>query len=265
MNVSYPEIRRVLRSLVRSRTALGTIGAAHYWTARFCAFKRKSTCQLAVHGISHPITCRTHTSDFRVFSQVFVNREYAGAEQLRDVKLVLDCGANIGCASIYFLNTFPDCEVLAVEPDPESFELLERNLAPYGARASVVRAGVWSDNCGLVLTNQDAESWGRQVREAATGETAQVDGLGVGTLIKRTGHTQVSLLKVDIEGSEVELFSSNVESWINSVDAIVIEVHPGAERIVAMALTRHGFETSVTSPTTLATRRPKGTRTGGAP
>jgi hypothetical protein len=39
------------------------------------------------------------------------------------------------------------------------------------------------------------------------------------------GWQQVDLLKVDIEGSEIELFGENCEDWINKVTLMFIEVH----------------------------------------
>ena len=42
---------------------------------------------------------------------------------------ILDGGANLGLASLYFLNLFPNASITAIEPDPICFNLLSKNLA----------------------------------------------------------------------------------------------------------------------------------------
>lgn len=50
--------------------------------------------------------------------------------------LVVDCGANVGYSSMYFLDRFKGCEVVSIEPDRNNFEVMESNLAHYGSRVS---------------------------------------------------------------------------------------------------------------------------------
>jgi len=45
--------------------------------------------------------------------------------------LIIDCGANIGCASVWFATQYPKARILAVEPDPDNFRMLVRNSKPY--------------------------------------------------------------------------------------------------------------------------------------
>jgi hypothetical protein len=52
-------------------------------------------------------------------------------------------------------------------------------------------------------------------------------------------------LKIDVEGAETIIFSSNYESWIGRVDNLVIELHsPEAESVFARAIANEPFETS---------------------
>ena len=116
---------------------------------------------------------RSGTSDLDVFSQIFLHREYRCLDALGDVDTVIDCGANVGYASIYFLSRFPNSIVVAVEPDPGNFAALQANLVPYGSRARAVHSGVWSESVGLVMNDveyRDGREWARQVRPARAGE-----------------------------------------------------------------------------------------------
>jgi FkbM family methyltransferase len=142
---------------------------------------------------------------------------------------VIDCGANVGYSSAWFLSRFPACRVLAVEPDAGNFAALRRNLAPYGLRATPLRAGLWSHPCSLAMEEgayRGGGEWARQVREARPGE----DGLpayDVPGLLALAGAERASVLKVDVEGAEAVVFSGPCE-WLDRVDNLVIEIHDDA-------------------------------------
>jgi len=158
-----------------------------------------------------------------VFSQILFFHEYRCLSELSSPNLIVDLGANVGYSSAYFLSRFKDCSVIAVEPDPENFDELQKNVAPYGRRVKTVRAAVWPRAEKLDLNNPgQGEEWGISVRPSNEGT---VQGITVSELLRVSGHERISLLKVDIEGAETELFSSGTEEWLDKVENIVIELH----------------------------------------
>lgn len=65
----------------------------------------------------------------------------------------------------------------------------------------------------------------------------------VASLIELAGSETVSLLKVDIERSELAVFSRNYAKWIGRVETIVIELHDDECREVFFhAVSGQGFE-----------------------
>src|SRR5690242_5339649 len=124
--------------------------------------------EIRIRGCEHPIWLRPETSDYWAYRQIFLEREYAHIEPLHDARLVLDCGSNIGLASIYFLNHFAAAKVIAVEPDPENAALCRRNLQHYGARATVIEGAIWSHNTDLAVVPSSVggsgNKWGISVR-----------------------------------------------------------------------------------------------------
>lgn len=138
--------------------------------------------------LRHPLYVRRQTSDVKVYDQIFVEREYACLDVLEDIELVLDCGANVGYSSAYFLNQFPSARVVAVEPDGDNFEALVRNTAPYGARIRCLQAGIWPTAADLRLVVLDEAAklgaeWAFQVRPCLDGEAPDVRGVDIGTLL----------------------------------------------------------------------------------
>jgi len=163
-----------------------------------------------------------------VFSQIFLRDEYACLRNISPPSFILDLGANVGYSSAYFLNCFPAATVLAVEPDPDNFELCRKNLAPYGDRVHVVRGAVWSKRCKLTLSRSafgDGREWATQVHEGEVDNDEEfVESWDVSSLMELAGIQDVDLLKVDIERSELEVFKFT-SAWLKNVRTICIELH----------------------------------------
>src|SRR5690349_22538922 len=66
---------------------------------------------------SHDLYIRNHTSDVQAFEQIFLAEDYNFALTNVSPRLIVDAGANVGYASIYFANKFPNATILAVEPE----------------------------------------------------------------------------------------------------------------------------------------------------
>lgn len=210
----------------------------------------------------HPLRLRTGSSDIDAFHQIFIEREYGCLADICNVHLVLDCGANVGYSSAYFLSRFPNCQLVAVEPDADNFAILRENLAWYGDRVKLVRAGVWSRRGRLVMSRgsyRDGREWSRQVRLCRPEEAADCDAVDVGSLLACSGHDRISLLKVDVEGAEAVIFAENFQSWLDKVDNIAIELHDdtafgNASDVFFTAIRGQGFQVSRSGELTICRR-----------
>ena len=184
---------------------------------------------LTARRARHVLYARPSSSDFTVFGQTFITQPYACLDNLSRVDFIVDAGANVGFASAFLLTQFPGADLVAIEPDAGNFDILRRNLAPYGSRASAVLAGLWSHPAQLRLEEtpyRDGGAWALQVRETAPGEASQFDAIDVPGILAQTGHRRISILKMDIEGAECVVFSApNVSTWLGAVDCILIELH----------------------------------------
>jgi FkbM family methyltransferase len=173
--------------------------------------------------LDFPVRARPKTSDLSVFCQILVFDEYRCVSELRSPKLIVDLGANVGYSSAYFLSQFKSCSVIAVEPDPENFAELQKNVAPYRDRVMAIQAAVWPISERITLNHPgQGEEWGVRVKPSFDGT---VESITVPELLRVSGQDRISLLKIDIEGAEIELFRSGTEEWLHKVDNIVIELH----------------------------------------
>lgn len=194
-----------------------------------------------------PLLCRRNTSDLDVFRQIFVQREYKCIDDVKDASVIVDCGANVGYSSAYFLSRFLNAQVIAVEPDPDSFEILKKNVEPFGNRITPIRAAVWSHPGPLAISQdryRDGREWSRQVQETKELDKATVAAVDIPQLLAMAQSDHISILKIDIEQAERVVFAANCQSWLGKVDTIVIELHDQeCERIFYQAISQQDFRT----------------------
>jgi FkbM family methyltransferase len=178
---------------------------------------------------------------------------------------VLDLGANVGFSSAYFLNCFPNSNVLAVEPDDRNLEACSANLQAYGDRVQLLHGAAWGECTRLSLspgTFCDGREWATQVTKVNDGEVGDTEAWDVCTLIKMSGGTQVDLLKIDIERAELAVFDDGPKPWLSKVRNICIELHgPDCEDAFFRALADFDYELEHSGELTICRNlRLKGTR-----
>ena len=185
--------------------------------------------------IRGPVFLRTRGTDLATLAEIVkkdVYRSVLGAGIT--CRSVIDLGSNIGLASLYFASAFPACRILAVEPNLSSYRLLERNMQPLIAekRAQVIRAAVWSTD--TLLAGWDSEVpdlfSGFKVRDSGNASEHSIPGRSMASLMAEFKFDAVDLLKVDVEGSEVELFRGD-SGWLERVGAIAIEFHEDSRAV----------------------------------
>lgn len=207
-----------------------------------------TTYCLRTRASQFPLHCRLNSSDPYVFYQVFMEQEYAVLRDLKNVRLIIDCGANVGYSAAYFLTLYPEAQLIAVEPDSANFAILQQNMKPYGDRVKVHMAGIWSHTTGLTVCRgsyRDGAEWSTQVRESLPGETPDVEAIDIGTLLRESGHEQIDMLKIDIERSETVVFADHYQEWLGKTRNIAVELHDDeCERIFQAAIVGYPFAVS---------------------
>lgn len=201
-----------------------------------------------VPGTNLSVNLRVPGSDTAVFSQVFIGKEYASNDLPRDARTIVDLGANIGLASIYFALRYPSASIVAYEPDSSNFQVMTENVSPLRDQIHCVNAAAWSANDTVALEFEDSQGvdlkpWGIRTSESATGP--RVPCFRLETIFDNAGFSSVDLLKIDIEGAEAEVFTDRSLLWLPRVRFICLETHdrfkPGSEEAVRAAL-RGRFE-----------------------
>ncbi|MDR2169126.1 MAG: FkbM family methyltransferase [Planctomycetaceae bacterium] len=190
--------------------------------------------------LQFPYYLREGTSDERVEQDVFRIKQIHQKEDFGTPHWIIDAGANIGLRTIWFANMFPETNIIAIEPEKTNFDLLRQNTAFY-SNVRCVQAGLWKNNAYLKIRNPNDEPWAFIIdevtkdeehtdseRDLSSHQSPQNDevirGITVEYLMKEYAIDNIDVLKIDIEGSEKEVFDNSAQ-WINSVNLFFIELH----------------------------------------
>lgn len=192
------------------------------------------------------------------WDDIFVRRSLAFAASA-DAPRILDCGANVGLASLFFKRLFPDARVTAYEADPALHAMLVENLASNGASDVEARqAAVWTLNGSVMFRSEGADSGAIDALAAATvtGTPVTVPSVRLANLLDEG----IDLLKLDIEGAEAAVLD-DARGRLANVSAMLVDVHefdpdrrtlPRILDIIAEA----GFEYTIANLTPLPWRNP---------
>ena len=226
---------KIFKKLTDYRKMFGEQGPWLLLKTRFLSGPTETS--LKIPGFAYPLHLRLKSSDIPTFKKIFNDLEYDFPLNF-DPKTIVDAGANVGFASIFFARKFPSANILAIEPELSNFALLEKNTKQYSNITSI-RAALWKEDTELNLVDPEIGPWGFQA-QAGSAKNAQHKILGtvpaftISKLMEKYGLQTIDLLKVDIEGGEHEVFE-NSSPWISKVNSIMIELHehlkPGCSNI----------------------------------
>jgi len=187
------------------------------------------------------VTLRHGSADVWVFSQVFLNNEYNLRRFVRwdeistfysqicaenKTPIILDLGANIGLASLYFTKNWPKARIIAVEPSEENYHVLCRNVTGH-SNVQPIMAAIASEDGAVEIANPNAYADAYRTVLASAQSTNIVPALSVQSLLQTVPKDQdyfPYIAKIDIEGFEKDLFSKNTD-WVALFPLIIIELH----------------------------------------
>jgi FkbM family methyltransferase len=178
---------------------------------------------LRAGGRRHSFRFRDH-SELIALKEIFIDGEYS-FEPAREPRTILDLGANVGQAALYFRSRFPSARIVAVEPASESFALLTRNL---GSDPGIeLRRCAVTGRDGTVQLRKYHLSWINHVSTQRVDDprvvAEDVEGLSLASLLEAAGMETVDLVKADIEGLEYDVFVDSPA--LRRVGTLVGEVH----------------------------------------
>lgn len=166
---------------------------------------------------------RIGTTDIKVFKDVFV---YGGMDLPVRINpsVIVDAGAYTGLTSLFYSLKYPHARIISIEPEASNFKKLQENTRSRD-NITAVQAGLWHKDAYLKIRDRNTGNWGFALDEVKRSEEFDIKAVTLDHLIRVHNIERIRLLKIDIEGAEKELFSTNYGNWLSKVDVIVVELH----------------------------------------
>lgn len=142
---------------------------------------------------------------------------------------IIDAGGYIGTSAIKLARRYPNATVVTIEPDIGNFGSLQRNVADI-SNVVPVRAALMAQGGGSIeLRDPGLNTWAfTTVANPLNSDAAPVIGtaptVSIPELMRRFNKDGIDIIKIDIEGAEVDLFADRPE-WVANTEAIFIELH----------------------------------------
>ncbi|HEY3861353.1 MAG TPA: FkbM family methyltransferase [Verrucomicrobiae bacterium] len=229
--------RSVGKLLEKARQYQDAFGSRGLWLALRTKLTRAERVEPALlPGDQRGVNVRLNGTDLDTYAKIFLQREY-DIPLAKEPKAIIDAGANVGYASIFFAIKFPKAKIIAIEPETANFDRLKENTAAF-PNVSLIKGALWPKSGFVDLLDPGIGSWGFEAAEAAGGHAdvptvEKVRALTVDEVMEQAGLSYVDVLKVDIEGGEKAVFADS-PAWLKRVGVVMIELHdhrmPGCSR-----------------------------------
>lgn len=166
--------------------------------------------------------------DSTAIKEVLVDNEYDFlSSYVRSHKdpFIIDLGAHIGTFSLWVYRENPTVNLVAIEANPETYEILKNNISNNIPKKqyNLINRAAWK-NDEFIKFSCVGDSMGNKVSEDGQ---VKVKGITFRELISKisSDHQSINLLKIDIEGAE-EAFFETADNLLSRVERLVIELHP---------------------------------------
>lgn len=177
---------------------------------------------LVLQGKPFSLWMRDRTS-LAAFEEVFIHGEYLVAD-IPQPRTILDAGANIGVASVYFCVRYPEARLYAVEPDADVCMTLRQNLAAF-PNATAYQCALADVDGAVDFHVHPTSSIASSLQSRVLGERiVSVPSKTLDTFMREEGIPSLDLFKFDVEGAEDRLLRSIKDR--HSVRCYVGEIHP---------------------------------------
>jgi len=150
---------------------------------------------------------------------------------------IVDCGSNIGLSAIWFLQSYPGCELTCYEADSRLATIAKANIKSAGFSGDqIINAAVWIEDgkIGFAGSGDDKGSVSHESEK-------RVDCIDLSRAISE----ETDLLKMDIEGAEFPVLKKLFESGaVDCVQRMAVEFHDVDAHLGEFAELLESFEKS---------------------
>ncbi len=157
-------------------------------------------------------------------------------KQVNKGDIIIDIGANIGYYTVLFADKVGKTgKVIAIEPDPINFEILQKNIKENKLRNVVaVQAAVGSENKKMILYKSEENLGDHKLWKNGAAINKEVFCRKLDDLLKDLGYEKIDLIKVDTQGWEPEVFAGAKRTIEKDLPIIFFEYSPVSYKLAKL-------------------------------
>ena len=172
-------------------------------------------------------------ADQSVFNEIFKLDEYRAAKSaIQNAKdPIVDVGAHAGFFTMYCRVLNDKVKIFAVEPETENVRALKQHLKENKIKGVKVVAGALAQETGerKLLISKDGHNHRLALDVGDNENSVPVKALSFADFCQQNKITSISVLKIDVEGGEYELFAGMSEPDLSVVNFVILEYHKGGQ------------------------------------
>ncbi len=176
-------------------------------------------------------------ADESVFNEIFKLHEYRRAEEvIENAKYpIVDAGAHAGFFCMYCRSKNKKVNIFAIEPEPNNIKLLREHIKKNKIAGVEVVEAALSVSSGLRSLLLSADSHNHKLAESEDfDKVLEVQTFSFLDFCKKYKIKKISLLKMDIEGGEYEVFDGMSEADFAMVNNVILEYHVSREKAIEL-------------------------------
>jgi FkbM family methyltransferase len=153
--------------------------------------------------------------------EIFIEEIYK-FETTKKTITILDCGANLGLASIYFKRLYPSAKIIAYEADPNICKVMQQNFSSFGYTDVEARNTAVSNTNGKLHFHLDGGHAGMVTDCIQQANIVEVEAVRLKDVL--AGFSEITFLKIDIEGHESSVIP-DIAQELKKVNFLFLEYH----------------------------------------
>ena len=170
--------------------------------------------------------------EFKILRDEIFNKEIYKIDLKNEKPTIIDAGAHIGLATVYFKQLYPNANITCFEPNPNNILFLEENIVMNNLKnVNIKDIALGKKDCTrdffIDSSGYGAFSTGSFRKNAWDGSQ---NSMNIEVNVEKLGKyldREIDLIKMDIEGSEREVLKEiDSSGHLKNVKNMIIEYHP---------------------------------------
>ncbi|MFN3692511.1 MAG: FkbM family methyltransferase [Candidatus Paceibacteria bacterium] len=180
---------------------------------------------ITINATPLSVTLNGSHDEFLIFDEIMIRQEYnVPALKSKEVRHIIDAGANIGLVSLFYSAMYKDAVIHAYEPNPELFPRLRAQVAQCPRIVPHELAlGGHSGQVQFYVNPEKSIASSLTPRPDMPLVPYEVTVAALDEVVREAGMEQIDILQFDIEGAEYEMLAHSTAAAASRV--LIGEIH----------------------------------------